>query len=97
MAKITRKETLLLTRTEAHNLIKNADGRVRFQFRVTSFMPTEGDKGFEGLTYISLSKKEAMSTVLHLLSETLQARGARLQVETHPANYPGGLSFITVN
>jgi hypothetical protein len=98
MAKITQSEKLLLSRTEAHDLIKNADGRVRFMFRVSAFLPIDsiGGKGFESVAFLTVSRKDAQKLVLDLLSETLQARGGKLCVETSAPRSERDLTFITI-
>lgn len=105
MAKITFKEVHTFKLEEALRFLRNADGRVRFQFRVSAFMPIETDgpegpdvgKGFEGVTYITVSKKQALLLAAGLLSPTLEKRGARLRIETDPPTHVGSLSFITVS
>lgn len=48
MAKITKEEKRVLTKAEALSLVKNADGKVRFQVFVRAWLPTTEDRGFEG-------------------------------------------------
>jgi hypothetical protein len=104
MAKITKKEKLVLTRAEAYSLIKNADGRVRFQLKVSAFLPipeeldeNSANMGFEGCTFISVSREVALKVSQELLSETLERRGGRLRIETDPADSERGLSFISIS
>lgn len=98
MAKITKAQELHLTRAEAVALIKNADGKVRFQFRVSALLPIQGedDKCFEGVTFLSVSKAQAVELVLGLLSETLEKRGARISLRTDPPKSKGDLAFISI-
>ena len=39
MAKITKEERRILTKAEALSLVKNADGKVRFQVFVRAWLP----------------------------------------------------------
>jgi len=98
MARITKKEELVLTADAAVALIKNADGKVRFQFRVSALLPIEGepDKCFEGVTFLSVSKMEAIALVRGMLSPTLEKRGARITLRTDPAPTPRDLAFISI-
>lgn len=99
MAKITRKEKLILTREEAASFLRNADGRVRFHVRCAALLPIEHDPDhyFEGVTFLTVSKKQAIDVAMGLLSPSLQARGARLHIETDPPTSEGGLSFISIS
>lgn len=85
MAKVTKEEVRICTRQEAHSIIKNADGKIRFMVKLSAFLPTDGNRGFEGITFITVSKKEAAKIVLDLLSETLEGRGGRLRLHMKPA------------
>lgn len=98
MAKITKKETLTCTAAEADAIIRNADGRVRFQVKVSAFLPTSDERGFEGLTFITISKSEARRVVRSMLQH-LEERGARVRLHMSPPDpefAAKGLSYISI-
>lgn len=99
MAKITQDQELVLTREEAYKLIKNADGRVRFQVKVQAWLPIkdEPNKGFDGITFISVSREQALQISQEVLGEILQARGGRLRVSLTAPKRERGLSFISIS
>ena len=99
MAKITKEQEVTCTAAEADAIIRNADGRVRFQVRVTAFLPVGDEgKGFEGLTFITISKSEARRVVRSMLQH-LEERGARIRLRTSPPSPElggRGLAFISI-
>lgn len=100
MAKITKEEVRTCTKDEALSIIKNADGRVRFMVGVSAFLPVNETQGFEGYTCLSVSRSDAMTVVRGMLSDTLEARGARIKLHLTPPDprftTVGGLSFIRI-
>jgi len=96
MAKITKNETLNLTRAQAVSLIKNADGKVRFTVYLRGWLPVDEETGFDGMTCISISRTDAIRAVEGMLTNSLEERGAKIQIKTSAPSYDGGLSFITI-
>ena len=96
MARITEKQSLVLERDEALKYIKNLRGKVRYQVFVSCFLPTEGNKGFEGSTCISVSRKDMIKIIGKACSETLSKRGAKVKLKARPSEYSDGLSFVTL-
>lgn len=87
--RFTEKAELLLDREEALHFVKHAKGAVQWGFQLTAFLPTSEDRGFEGISFIHVSRKEALNKVAGLLSQTLSERGARMRFHITP---PGDLS-----
>ena len=52
---------------------------IRYGFFVRPFMPTEGDRGFEGCALVMCTKKEFLQVAKTLLIN-LEKRGAKLRV-----------------
>ena len=99
MARIIRTEELLLSSAEALSLIKNADGKVRFSIKVSAFLPTGDDKGFEGMSFLTISRADALKCVADMM-RTFEDRGAKLRVHTRAEELDcfgkPGLSFISI-
>lgn len=96
MAKIVREEELHLTAAEAVALVKNADGRVRFNMIVRGWAATTEDRGYEVSTGITVSRGDMLKAIPQMLSPVFEEKGAKLRVHTTPATYDGGLAFISV-
>lgn len=101
MAKISKQETRVLTSAEAVALVKNVDGRVRFQVKVSAFLYTEtredgSARGYEGLTFINISRAEMMRVIPNLLSRPFEEKGARLHVRLDPPMFEGTAATVSV-
>jgi hypothetical protein len=75
------------TRAEAEKIIKSAKTGATFNVSIRIDLPIEGkpDRIFPdaGASYIGVSKKEALRLVRDLMSETLEAKGARLPIRCY--------------
>lgn len=96
MARITKNETLILERDEALSYIKNLKVKVRYQVFVHPFLPTEGDRGFEGCACLNISRKEMIRVVGSACSKTLADRGAKVKLKTSVSEYSDNQTYITL-
>ena len=97
MAKITEKKSVELSVADAVSLVKNANGRVRFQVRIQAYLPCGEGKVFDGITFLSISRTDMVDTIKGICSETLERRGAKVRLGLTPAERPDGLSFICLD
>jgi hypothetical protein len=83
-------KTLRLKRAEAAEMIRKAPAGTKFAMHVSCDLIDEVSGNysqFGGLTYVDLSRKEAISIVDRISSDASEARGQRipLTVKTHAA------------
>jgi len=79
MARITKTEKRTFTTIdEAARFVRNIDGRVSFAVKVEAFLPTENDRGFPGMTFLSVSRRQFIE-VIHGMGKTLvDKRGGKI-------------------
>lgn len=91
-AKDDKKQEFLFTSAEADKFIRNQPDRVHFSLRVGTILPTvnedgsETGRGFEGLTFVSINRKQARAVVADIL-KNLEERGARIRITFHKSDY----------
>lgn len=79
MARITKTEKKTFTTIdEAARFVRNIDGRVSFAVKVEAFLPTTDDKGFPGMTFLTVSRRQFIE-VIHGMGKTLvDERGGKI-------------------
>lgn len=96
MAKITKEERRILTKAEALSLVKNADGKVRFQVFVRAWLPTTEGRGFEGSCCLGVSRTDMLTCIERCCSDVLAGRGAKVELNLRPAEGKYGHATITL-
>lgn len=96
MAYITKQETLDLSLEDAVLYLRRVYGRVRFQLKVSAFLPTQNDRGFEGVHFISVSRNQMIETVEQMGRVLCTDRGAKIRLHLTPPTREGGLSFVSL-
>lgn len=95
MSSITQEGKLEFTTVaDAQRFVRNLGGRPRFQVSVRCFLPTEGDRGFEGSTCISISRQEFIKVLGDVGRTFVDKRGAHIKLDVTPAKEIDGLSFV---
>jgi hypothetical protein len=97
MAHIRNDDKLTFDKTEnAIRYVKNLDGRVRFQVNVTAFLPTENERGFEGSTFITISRATFQKVIADMGRTLVDDRGAKIVLRVTASTGYGGLSFVSL-
>lgn len=65
---------------EAYRFARDLKGKVRYSLMVTAFLPTTEDKGFEGMTFIRVTRRQFLEAMKNTCSKTLEERGAKVRL-----------------
>ena len=97
MAKVKTGE-LVLDIDEALKFVRNAEGRVRCQVRVSAFLPTDDKMGFEGSTFIHVSRETMLKIIEDVGVNLCRKRGAKIKLRCDAEENPlyRGLCFISL-
>ena len=82
----------------AQDYITSLRGKVRFQVNVTAFLPTTDGRGFEGSTFVSISKADFLRVLGDMGRTLVNERNAKLVLRVSaPVNgRKDGLSFVAL-
>lgn len=92
---MTEQVSHTVTLQEAKKLIVGVKGKKRFSLIATSFMPTNEDRGFEGTAGITVTHKQFLTAIEHMLSESYANRGAKLRIHISPPRFDGYATNIS--
>lgn len=96
MAKVKTGEYVMEI-DNALKFVRNAEGRVRCQVKVSAFLPTDEEMGFEGMTFISVSR-ETMLKVIEDVGENLcRKRGAKIKLRCNADEDPTSRSLVFIS
>lgn len=79
----------IVTVAEAAALIRSIKGQKTFCLMVRSWMPTEGNRGFEGCAAISVKQTAFMAAMTSMLSGPFADKGAKLRLHIDPPMFDG--------
>lgn len=71
---------------EAVKFVTNLHGRVRFSVKVDAFLPTEDDKGFPGMTFLSVSRTQMCDAIRGMGRVLVDERGGRIRLHLTAAD-----------
>ncbi|HEY7822708.1 MAG TPA: hypothetical protein VIG24_07750 [Acidimicrobiia bacterium] len=80
---------------EAVKFVTNLHGRVRFSVKVDAFLPTEGEKGFPGMTFLSVSRSQMCDAIRGMGRVLVDERGGRIRLHLTAAKHEGSLAFVS--
>lgn len=79
MARITKtEEKTFTTIDEAARFVRNIDGRVGFMVKVEAFLPTTDNKGFPGMTFLTVSRRQFIEVIRGMGTTLVDERGGKI-------------------
>lgn len=97
MPRIKKDDKLEFTSVAAATAyVKSLRGKVRFQVMVEAFLPTEGDRGFPGSTFITIPKAQFIQVLDSMGFTFVDARGGRFVLRVTGSERKDGLSFVSL-
>jgi len=64
---------------------RNVHGKVHYSVKVDAFLPTGDDRGFPGMTFLTVSRRQFLDAIEGMGRTLVDERGGKIRLHVEPA------------